>query len=147
MDAQTFIDIAKQIGPVALMAVLVGWKIGAALNKIVDRFLAGFDKLSGKVDDLGKAMDRHSAADAEVVIAVERLDAKIDGILDQADRFTPVNQPRPRYTGSEDDTPPLRTPSSVRGVGGRTATPARGVPAGGYSHTPKRPPTRSGDDE
>ena len=148
MDAQTAIDLAKQLGPVVVLAVLIGWKVGAMLNKIVDRFLAGFDKLAGRVDALGTKMEDHTAADAEVVIAIERLDGKLDGILDQADRFTPVGhhggsqRPRP-YLGSEDDTPQLRPVSGTRAVG-RAATPARGVPIGGYSHTPKRPGTRGG---
>lgn len=82
------IDIAKLAGQGGITLVIVGafvWlvrQVGLALV--------------ASINNLDKRIDEHTKLDlahhAQVKSAIDRLDGKIDGILDQADRFTPVQE-------------------------------------------------------
>lgn len=84
---ETALDIAKQLGPIAALCVVAGWAIGKALNKMVDRFLAGFDKLADKTDDNTRAVAdltvRSVEFEGEMDKKIGRLSSRIDGALGQ----------------------------------------------------------------
>jgi len=139
---QWLIDTGKQLGPFAVLAIVIGVKAGRAINRLAERFLASFDALSAKVDANTEAVREHSGP-------IKRIEGKMDGIMDERER-TPVGYgggspiPERRRIGSEDETPPIRPPI-------RRMTPVRGVPGGpsrpASGYRPPRPGTRDEADE
>lgn len=100
MDTDWLIALTKQVGPLAAVSVMVAWSVIKSINKIVDRHLKGFDKLSDRMDAQGAAIaaaariladrvdahaallaekfDEHTQAAHTIELRVERLDSKID---------------------------------------------------------------------
>lgn len=114
---ETALKLAAQLGPVAALAVFLGWVIGRAVNKIVDRHLTGFDKLTVAVDKIaervhrmGNRIQEHSEADAEVVAAIGRLDGRLSGLIEAMEppsrhAITPALGARTRRRKTDSDDP------------------------------------------
>jgi hypothetical protein len=95
----TAIEISKQLGPIAALCVIAALMIGKALNKMIDRFLAGFDKLAEKIDKHteadAKLLERSLEFEGEIAERIGRLSSRIDGALG-------------RRAPSDSDQPPTR---------------------------------------
>jgi hypothetical protein len=112
------LDIAKQLGPFAGLLVLAGIILAKALNKIVDRFLAGFDKLAEKTERNTEATNslivRTVEFEGEIDKKIGRLSSRIDGALGRRDqdsdppptkraRTNPLGVPIRRATTNRED--------------------------------------------
>ena len=83
-------DLVKLIGGGAGLAAAL-YLLARVLFRIGERMIAAVDRIAEKVDDHTKADLAHHA---DVRAAVERLDSKVDTLVDWQER-TPVDTPIP----------------------------------------------------
>jgi hypothetical protein len=144
--------LAKQLGPWAAVILLIMWRVGVfvtkIVNKVIDRHLAAFDNLGQRISQSDQArvaeslairerlhfmagkIQEHAEADAQVLAEIKSVDGRLDGLVEAFEAFTPLRavippQARRRQPADQEDTPV--DPGGPVGIARRVQTPARGV--------------------
>lgn len=109
MDKQTLATIFAQLGASGLAVII----LAKVIDKAATRIVKGFDNMAARFLSME---ERSVELRTEVKTTLARLEGKIDGMMDEQDRWqdqTPVSRTRGRPPeASSDDAPPRRLPGA-----------------------------------